>query len=102
SSFAASCLSRGLRMAKTRASSASDKRARAYPAGYAQRTVLLRIGWNAFGGLNDFTSRGHKIIQARAGDDYCVASAMRFLRDSHEAAPLVLSEFYEEMFTLDL
>jgi hypothetical protein len=89
-------------MAKARASSASEKRVRACPAGCARRTVLLRIGWNAFGGLNDFTSRGHKIIQTCAGDDYRVASAMRFFRDSHEAAPLVLSEFYEEMFTLDL
>jgi hypothetical protein len=68
----------------------------------SQRTVLLRIGRNAFGGLYDFSSRGHKIIQTSTGDDYRVAPAMRLFRNSHEAATLVLSEFYEEMLTLDL
>jgi hypothetical protein len=68
----------------------------------SERRLLLRVGWNAFGGLYDLSSRGHKIIQTGTGDDYCVAAAMRLFRDSHEAATLVFSEFYEEMLTLDL
>jgi hypothetical protein len=65
-------------------------------------TVLLRIGWNAVGGLNDFSSRGHKVVQTSTGDDYCIASAMRLFSNTHEAASLVLSEFYEEMLTFNL
>jgi hypothetical protein len=68
----------------------------------SERTVLLRIGWNAFSGLYDFSSRGHKIIQTRTGNDYRVAPAMRLFCYSHEPATLVLSEFYEEMLTLYL
>jgi hypothetical protein len=64
--------------------------------------LYSRIGRNAFGGLYDFSGRGHEIIQTSTGDDYRVAPAMRLFRDPHEAATLVLSEFYEEMLTLNL
>src|SRR2546430_14330326 len=47
----------------------SNKRGSAIQPGCAQRTVLLRIGWNAFGRLNDLSSRGHEIVQTGTGDD---------------------------------
>ena len=64
--------------------------------------LLLKSDRCAVGTHNDFTNCRRKIIDPRTGNDDGVSTAMRFLGNSQEFAPIIFPEFDVKMLPLDL
>ena len=54
------------------------------------------------GRVDHLTRHRHELLEAGAWDDDRIATTMRFLSDTHEAASFVFSKFNVEVLTLNL
>jgi hypothetical protein len=65
-------------------------------------TLVQRLRWRRFAVCKNFSNGRRKIINARAGHDDAVTTAVSFLSDTQESAALIFPELDVEMLALNL